>query len=58
MEFAHDIPIPDNNIDTYLEIIVDFVALEDCEDLHRFKKRNVIINDGHTINWVIELWVY
>lgn len=55
MKFAHDIPIPDNNIDTYLEIIVDFVALEDCEDLHRFKKRNVIINDGHTINWVIEL---
>ena len=39
MKFAHDIPIPDNNIDTYLESIVDFVALEDCEDLHRFKKK-------------------
>ena len=55
MEFVHDIPIPNNNIDTYLEINVDFVALEDCEDLYGFKKRNVIINDGHTINWVVEL---
>ena len=54
MEFAHDIPIPDNNIDTYLEIIVDFVALEDCEDRHRFKNKNVIINDGHIVNWVVE----
>ena len=42
MEFAHDIPIPDNNIDTYLEINVDFVALEDCEELHRLKKGTLL----------------
>lgn len=51
MEFAHDIPIPDS-MDTLND--VDLVTLEDCEDLHRFKNKNVIINDGHIINWVVE----
>lgn len=50
MEFAHDIPIPDS-MDTYLGIDVDLVTLEDC---HRFKNKNVIINDGHIVDWVVE----
>ena len=53
MKFAHDIPIPDS-MDTYLGIDVDLVTLEDCEDLHRFTNKNVIINDGHIVNWVVE----
>lgn len=52
MEFVHDIPIPDS-MDTYLGIDVDLVTL-DCEDLHRFKNKNVIINDGHIVDWVVE----
>jgi len=57
MEFVHDIPTPDS-MDTYLGINVDLVTLEDCEDLYRFKNKNVIINDGHIVNWVVESWVY
>ena len=53
MKFVHDILILDS-MDTYLGIDVDSVTLEDCEDLHKFKNKNVIINDGHIVNWVVE----